>query len=79
MTLLVDAQGAADALKISRAHLYGMHNSGRLGPMPIHLGRSARWSFAELMNWVQQGCPSRQIWVEINKTDEITRPKLQAG
>lgn len=60
--LLLDAEASAQLLGISRSHFYGMDSSGRLGPMPIKLGKSTRWRRDELERWVTSDCPSRQKW-----------------
>jgi len=64
-TLLLTAEQAAGLLGVARSHFYGLHSSGRLGPMPIHLGKSARWRRDELERWVASDCPARQLWQEI--------------
>jgi predicted DNA-binding transcriptional regulator AlpA len=61
-TLLLDADGVARLLHISRSHLYGLHSSGRLGPMPIRLGKSSRWRRDEMERWITSDCPPRQKW-----------------
>ena len=62
--LLVDAKEAGRLLGISPRHLAGMHSSGRLGPLPIALGRRRLWRTAELADWVDAGCPPRWEWCE---------------
>ncbi len=39
-----------------------LHNSGRLGPRPIRLGRLVRFNAAELRAWADAGCPPRHEW-----------------
>ena len=65
--LLIGATEAAAALGIGRAHFYGLHSSGRLGPMPIRLGRRTLWNFEELKSWAAQGCPARNKWLSKRK------------
>lgn len=60
--LLLTAEQAASLLGVARSHFYGLHSSGRLGPMPIRLGKSTRWRRDELEQWVLHDCPSRQQW-----------------
>ena len=62
---LLDTEGAADLLGVSRRYLQQMDRSGRLGPQSIRLGRCARWSRAELEAWAAAGCPPRREWAEI--------------
>ncbi len=67
--LLVDASAAATLLGVGRSHFYALHSSGRLGPMPIALGRRKLWRVEELREWVRQGCPSRDKWAVISRKD----------
>ncbi len=64
--LLVGADDAAALIGVSRAHFYALHASGRLGPMPIKLGRRSLWVREELASWCRQNCPPRQKWILIN-------------
>jgi excisionase family DNA binding protein len=50
---LLSARNAAALLGISQRHLHAMVASGRL-PKPIKLGRSARWSRAALLDWIER-------------------------
>ena len=59
--LLLTAGDAAKMLKISTRFFYSLHNTGRV-PLPIRLGKSVRWRFEELRDWVRAGCPSREKW-----------------
>lgn len=61
-TLLLGVDDAACLLGIGRSHFYSMHSSGRLGPMPLKLGKRSLWDRKELELWVQAKCPSRQDW-----------------
>jgi hypothetical protein len=65
--LLVGAKQAARLLGVSARHLAGLHSSGRLGPLPVSLGRRQLWRVAELAVWVQAGCPPRQEWIAIRE------------
>ena len=69
--LLLDASGASALLGFTRQYFYQLQSSGRLGPMPIHFGRRARWSRFELTAWVKSGCPQRSQWLELIKTENI--------
>ena len=65
LSLLVSAANGAVLLGISRSSFYAMHSSGRLGPLPVHLGSRTLWRRQELAEWVFSGCPGRQKWNEI--------------
>jgi predicted DNA-binding transcriptional regulator AlpA len=59
---LLDARGVAALLAVSERTVWGLHSSGRLGPTPVSLGRARRWSRAELLAWIEAGCPERGRW-----------------
>ena len=60
--LLLDGAEAAAMIGVSRSHLYALHSSGRLGPLPVRLGKRTLWRRDELERWVADACPSRQQW-----------------
>jgi len=62
---LVDANGAAQMLGVSRSHLLQMDRTGRLGPRGILHGRSRRWVVQELREWAANGCAPRLDWEKI--------------
>ncbi|HOX40186.1 MAG TPA: helix-turn-helix domain-containing protein [Candidatus Brocadiia bacterium] len=62
--ILLTAKEAAALLHVSERHLWGLHNDGRLGPIPRRLGRCIRWSRRELEQWADSGCPCRKDWLE---------------
>jgi excisionase family DNA binding protein len=61
-SLLLSAEDAALLLGVGRTLLYSMHSSGRLGPMPVKLGRRVLWNRKELEAWTEAGCPVRKQW-----------------
>lgn len=65
--LLIDAKEVAQLLGIGRSLFYEMHSSGRLGPLPIRLGRAVRWQRSEIQAWVNAGCPGRVKWLAMRK------------
>jgi excisionase family DNA binding protein len=60
--LLMSAKEAAKKLGVGRSHFYALHSSGRLGPLPIRLGKRSLWRRDELEAWVANDCPVRQVW-----------------
>ncbi|MHC4230230.1 MAG: helix-turn-helix transcriptional regulator [Planctomycetota bacterium] len=60
--LLLSTTDAAKLIGVGRTHFYAMHSSGRLGPLPVRLGKRTLWNKAELEDWVGGGCPSRERW-----------------
>jgi excisionase family DNA binding protein len=68
--LLLSATEAAALLGISRSLFCGLHSSGRLGPLPVRLGRRSLWRRDELQKWIASACPPRQQWqtrTEVNR------------
>ncbi len=61
--LALPAADAAKLLGISERHLWALHSSGRLGPLPVRLGRAVRWNRRELADWLDAGCPRRADWL----------------
>ena len=60
--LLMDARGAARLVGVSTRTWWAFHSAGRT-PLPIRLGcRCTRWRRAELIAWIEAGCPARDRW-----------------
>jgi len=68
--ILLDAAHAAALLGISRSHFHDLCRRGYIGPIPINLGRSVRFSRFELEAWVKACCPCRQDWQLMLKKEE---------
>lgn len=51
----------ARLLGLSERTVWRLDSAGNL-PQPIRLGRSVRWRVVEIQAWLEQGCPSRQVW-----------------
>lgn len=56
--ILLTTPEAAESLGVSERHFISLERSGQIGPLPIRLGRSVRYSFEALQSWAAQGCPS---------------------
>lgn len=67
--LLSDKQLAV-VLSISPAHVHSLDNQGKL-PRPHKLGKSCRWSTAEIRDWITAGCPKRADWLLMKKESEV--------
>ena len=65
--LLISAENSAQLLGIGRTLFYSMHSSGRLGPLPVNLGRRTLWNRKELESWVEADCPPRCRWQEMKE------------
>jgi len=64
-SLLLSASDAAKLLGIGSSHFWGLHSSGRLGPLPVKLGRRTLWIRRDLEKWIDAGCPSRKQWQDM--------------
>jgi excisionase family DNA binding protein len=49
----------AELLRVSTRMIYRLKDSGRM-PQPIKLGGSVRWRRAELVEWIEDGCPVKR-------------------
>ena len=73
--LLLSTNEAAKLLNICRNHFYALHNTGRLGPLPLRLGRRVLWNRKELEAWTANDCPARRQWQELKKI----KPKAKSA
>lgn len=71
--LLLSTGDAAKLISVGRSHFYALHSSGRLGPMPIQLGRRTLWNRKELESWVASGCPAREKWYRVNEIEKTEK------
>jgi excisionase family DNA binding protein len=58
---LLTVKDVAKALSLSQRTVWKFHSSGRL-PRPVKLGGSVRWRRDELKQWLDAGCPARDVW-----------------
>ena len=68
--LLLSTGDAAKLIGVGRTHFYGLHSSGRLGPLPVRLGKRTLWNRAELESWVDGGCVCREKWQAEKKSEK---------
>lgn len=68
-SLLLSAKDCAELLGIGKTLFNSMHSSGRLGPLPVKLGRRVLWNRKELAAWVEASCPARQQWQNMKVTE----------
>jgi excisionase family DNA binding protein len=54
---LLDVRAVAALLDCSARHVYRLADAGRI-PRPVKLGQLVRWRRAELIEWLDAGCPS---------------------
>jgi predicted DNA-binding transcriptional regulator AlpA len=70
--LLLSAEETARFIGIGERFLWGMHNTGELGPLPIKLGKRTLWSRFELESWVRARCPRRDVWATMKDEQHAT-------
>ena len=56
--ILIDAQEIATLCAISRSMVYKLNDQAAM-PEPILDGRTMRWSFQAIQEWIGAGCPKR--------------------
>ena len=59
--LMVSKRQAAELLQISTRTIDNLRSEGHM-PQPIRIGRAVRWNRAELVAWVDAGCPDCNEW-----------------
>lgn len=60
--ILVDAATTAKLLGISRSSFFRLLSMEAV-PEPVLLGgKIGRWRLAELLEWIEAGCPPRSFW-----------------
>lgn len=55
--LLISAPELAKILDISPRSVWRLHSAGKL-IAPIRLGGAVRWRLAEVLEWIELGCPA---------------------
>ena len=71
--LAVSARQLAAMLDLSLRTIRTMDAAGKL-PRGIRFGRSVRWSYEELRDWVAHGCPNRKTWNAIRANGKGPTP-----
>ena len=54
--LLITAEEVARMMNISRRTLWRLLSAGRF-PQPVRFGGNTRWRVAEVLRWIEDGCP----------------------
>jgi predicted DNA-binding transcriptional regulator AlpA len=65
--LLLSGPAVCARLGIGVSSLHALRRAGKFPLKRIRLGRSVRFSAAELAEWVADGCPARARWQGINE------------
>jgi len=67
--LLIAARVAGPLCGGSEASWWRYHAAGRV-PAPVKLGGRTLWRVEELRRWVGSGCPDRQTWEAMRKSQD---------
>ena len=59
--LLIPDRAAAALAGVSRAHWHRLRVAGKLPPA-VRLGRKVLWRRAEVVAWIESGCPDSRTW-----------------
>ena len=68
MSDLLTVKDLSQTLRISARQCWKLLSAGRL-PAPVRLARSVRWRAADIVRFVELGCPSRDVF-EASKSGE---------
>lgn len=55
--ILISAEELARLMQVSERTLWRLLSAGKV-PQPVRIGRSTRWRYAEVREWIERGCPS---------------------
>ena len=72
--LLIDTKTLAKLLAISKAHLYRLQAEEAL-LAPIQVGHVKRWRLAEVLEWIEAGCPPQKMWNAMRQSDARRKGK----
>jgi excisionase family DNA binding protein len=54
--ILISAEELARLMRVSERTLWRLLSAGKV-PQPVRIGRSTRWRYAEVREWIEKGCP----------------------
>ncbi|MDD3586351.1 MAG: helix-turn-helix domain-containing protein [Thermoguttaceae bacterium] len=60
-SILLSTPHAAELIGCSKQALRNWHLFGRV-PVPTMIGNRLYWKRAELIQWIDAGCPNREEW-----------------
>ena len=66
-SLLLSTTHAAELIGCSKQALRNWHLFGRV-PVPTKIGNRLYWKRAELVEWIEAGCPKREEWKKYLQT-----------
>lgn len=68
--LLIPDTAAAGLCGLGRSTWHRLRASGKV-PAPVKIGRSCRWNRAELLAWIESGCPDAGTWAALRATKRL--------
>jgi predicted DNA-binding transcriptional regulator AlpA len=54
--VLINAEELARMMDVSERTLWRLLSGGKV-PQPVRIGRNTRWRLAEVVEWIERGCP----------------------
>jgi predicted DNA-binding transcriptional regulator AlpA len=73
---LLSAEAVAVMLSLSKRQIFRISSQAKISA-PIRIGSSVRWSDDKLRDWVEAGCPSRQVWEGVEKGKQFIQPQKE--
>lgn len=70
--LLIPDTVSAALVGVSRAHWHRLRAAGKVPPA-VKLGRKVLWRRAELVAWIEAGCPDTRTWAAMTATGRRLR------
>ena len=64
---LIGIKGLAVLLNVSETSIRRLDRTGKI-PLVLKIGRSKKWSISEVREWLEEGCPTRQIWLNVKSS-----------
>jgi predicted DNA-binding transcriptional regulator AlpA len=68
LSLLIPDTAAAALAGVSRSHWHRLRAAGKLPPS-IKLGRKVLWRRAEVIAWIDAGCPDARTWAAMRAAE----------
>jgi excisionase family DNA binding protein len=70
--LLVSDREAAALCGLGRSTWHRARAAGKVPPA-VRIGRNVRWNRAELVAWIESGCPDARTWAAMRATGKRLR------
>jgi predicted DNA-binding transcriptional regulator AlpA len=72
--LLIDTKSAASLLSVSMRTLRRLADLKAV-PEPVRIGSQIRWRLAEILAWIDAGCPPQRYWTYAKSDTPLARRK----